>query len=407
MYSLRKDQIKILLLEGIDDSSVEVFKDNGYHNIETVETALESKELENKLKDTYILGIRSRTQLTPELLKKAPKLLAIGCYCIGTNQVSINDAALMGIPVFNAPHANTRSVAELVIGLTIMLMRNIFTKNQMAHQGEWQKTAKDSHEVRGKVMGIVGYGHIGSQVSILAEAMGMQVLYYDIINRLPLGNAQPVCSLEELLEKSHIVTLHVPETKQTKNLMDDARLKKMKEGSWLINASRGNTVNINALEKYLENGHIKGAALDVFPNEPKGKKKTFENPLKKHPQVVLTPHIGGSTEEAQQKIGIEVSRKLVEYSGWGATEGAVNFPSLSLPKHENTHRILNIHQNTPGMIQKINTAIAAENINVQSQYLLTSELIGYVVLDIEKAVSIKLKKNFQKLEGSIRTRVLY
>lgn len=407
MYSLAKEKIKVLLLEGIDESAAQFFKDQGYGNVELIGKALEKEELYAKLENVFILGIRSRTQITDEVLKHAPKLFAIGCFCIGTNQVSLKDAALQGIPVFNAPHANTRSVAELVIGWTIMLMRNIFQKNYLAHQGEWQKTAEGSHEVRGKVMGIVGYGHIGSQVSVLAESLGMHVIYYDVVSKLPLGNAIPVQSLEELLRQSDVVTLHVPEIDQTRNLINAENIQKMKRGAYLINASRGTTVEIDALKEGLDSRHIAGAALDVFPQEPKERTVEFKNSLRGDPRVILTPHIGGSTEEAQNKIGLEVSWKLVHYSDRGSTEGAVNFPPLFLSKHQNTHRILNIHHNIPGMMQKINAVIADENINVQSQYLLTNEDIGYVVLDIEKAVSSQLKKKMQKLDGSIRTRILY
>jgi D-3-phosphoglycerate dehydrogenase / 2-oxoglutarate reductase len=407
MLSLDKDKIKVLLLEGIDQSAVQIFNEQGYRNIEQVAGALDGKELEKKLKDAYILGLRSRTQLTPEMLACAPKLFAVGCFCIGTNQVSLPAAAKQGVPVFNAPHANTRSVAEMVIGLTIMLMRHIFPKSISAHQGDWLKSAGGSHEVRGKVMGIVGYGHIGSQVSVLAEALGMRVVYYDVLNKLPLGNAQAVESLEELLKLSDVVTLHIPETEQTRQIMNDKRLHMMKKGACLINASRGTTVDIRALKKCLDYGLLGGAALDVFPAEPQGKGAVFESPLRGDTRVIITPHIGGSTEEAQVKIGMEVSRKLIAFSDWGNTEGAVNFPSLSLPKHQNTHRILNIHRNIPGMMQKINAAIAEENINVQSQYLLTNELMGYVVLDIEKKVSKNLRERLQKLDGSIRTRILY
>ena len=407
MLSLDKDKIKIVLLEGIDQSSVQFFNDQGYQNVELFTKALEGRDLKSALSDAFILGIRSRTQLNLEILREAPRLFAIGCFCIGTNQVSLKDAARLGIPVFNAPHANTRSVAELVIGWTIMLMRHIFEKSHLAHEGKWKKTALGSHEVRGKVIGIVGYGHIGSQVSILAEALGMQVIYYDIVSKLPLGNAQPAQCLEELLQKSDIVTLHVPETEQTKKLLNAERMEMMKPGGYVINASRGTTVDIDALKQFLDSGHLAGAALDVFPKEPESAAVEFDSPLRGNPKVIITPHIGGSTEEAQTKIGWEVSRKLVQYSDWGSTEGAVNFPSLSLPKHENTHRILNIHKNTPGMIQKINAAVADEDINVQSQYLLTNEEIGYVVLDIEKAASDILKEKLQGLEGSIRTRILY
>lgn len=407
MLSLNKDKIKIVLLEGIDPNSVQFFNECGYRNVELIGKALEGPDLAAALKEAFILGIRSRTQLNLEILLQAPKLFAIGCYCIGTNQVALTDAASRGIPVFNAPHANTRSVAELVIGWTIMLMRRIFEKNHLAHEGKWKKTAFGSHEVRGKIMGIVGYGHIGSQVSVLAEAMGMQVIYYDIVGKLPLGNARPAQSLEELLQKSDIVTLHVPESAQTKNLLDAERMELMKKGGYLINASRGTTIDLDALKQFLDRGHLAGAALDVFPKEPEGEAVEFNSPLRGDPRVIITPHIGGSTEEAQSQIGSEVSRKLVQYSDWGSTEGAVNFPSLSLPKHQKTHRILNIHKNAPGMIREINAAVAGEGINVQSQYLLTNMEIGYVVLDIEKAVSSRLKEKIQQLEGSIRTRILY
>lgn len=407
MHSLGKEKIKVLLLEGIDESAAQFFYDQGYSNVELIGKALEGEELYAKLRDAFILGIRSRTQMTDEVLQHAPKLFAIGCFCIGTNQVSLKDAALRGIPVFNAPHANTRSVAELVIGWTIMLLRNIFLKSHLAHQGEWQKTAVGSYEARGKVMGIVGYGHIGSQVSILAESLGMQVIYYDVVSKLPLGNATPVESLEGILQQSDIVTLHVPETDLTRNMINADNIQMMKKGAYLINASRGTTVDIDALKAGLDSGHIAGAALDVFPQEPKGTAVQFESSLRGDPRVIITPHIGGSTEEAQNKIGLEVSRKLVQFSDWGNTEGAVNFPPLSLPKHQNTHRILNIHHNTPGMMQKINAAVAAEDINVQSQYLLTNNEIGYVVLDIEKNASRQLKEKVQELDGSIKTRILY
>lgn len=407
MLSLDKDKIKVLLLEGIDPSSVDIFNQNGYHNVELLKTALEGNQLAEKLQDAFILGVRSRTQVTKEVMSQAKKLFAIGCFCIGTNQVALKDAAFHGIPVFNAPHANTRSVAELVLGLTVMLMRNIFPKSCAAHEGKWLKTVQGSREVRGKVIGIVGYGHIGSQVSILAEAFGMYVLYYDIIGKLPLGNAKAIGSLDELLQQSDVVTLHVPETDQTKNMIGAAELKKMKEGAVLINASRGSVVDVDALKKCLDSEKIQGAAIDVFPEEPKEKSHEFISPLRDDSRVIMTPHIGGSTLEAQHNIGVEVSCKLVHFSDRGSTEGAVNFPSLTLPLHTETHRILNIHRNEPGMMQKINKAVADEQINVQSQYLLTNEQIGYVVLDIEKKASRALTKMLQQIEGSIRTRVLY
>lgn len=405
--SLEKEKIKVLLLEGIDPSAEEVFNKHGYSNVESLPFALGEKALKDKLQDTFILGIRSRTQLTKEIIDQASRLFAIGCFCIGTDQVALRDAALKGIPVFNAPHSNTRSVAELVIGLTIMLMRDVFSKNAAAHRGKWLKNTEGSHEVRGKVIGIVGYGHIGSQVSILAEALGMQVYYYDLQDKLPLGNAKALSSLEELLVKSDIVTLHVPDSPSTENMIRDEHFKMMKEGAYLINASRGSVVDIEALNTFLESGKIKGAALDVFPKEPASSSVEFKSPLKGKDNVILTPHIAGSTLEAQHNIGFEVSRKLIYYSDRGSTEGAVNFPGINLPEHKEAHRILHIHKNIPGMLQKINKAIADENINVQSQYLLTTEDIGYVVLDIEKEVSGELSMALQEIKGTLRTRILY
>ncbi|MFQ5729859.1 MAG: phosphoglycerate dehydrogenase [Waddliaceae bacterium] len=402
-----KKKIKVLLLEGVDQSAVDLFREHGYANVETIPSALHDEELLEKLQDTLILGIRSRTYLSEKILVQAPKLLAVGCFCIGTNQVALREAAFKGVPIFNAPHSNTRSVAELVMGLTIMLMRGIFVKSFAAHEGKWLKTATGSHEVRGKVLGIVGYGHIGTQVSVLAESLGMQVYYYDIKTKLPLGNAKSLGSLEELLKISDIVTLHVPETPETRNMMDEKHMGMMKNGAFLINASRGTVVNIDALSESLERGHIEGAALDVFPREPEDLSIPFESPLKGKPNVILTPHIGGSTLEAQRNIGVEVSRKLIHYSDRGSTEGAVNFPELNLPLHKDVHRILHIHKNVPGMLRQINKAIAEENINVQSQYLLTNLDIGYVVLDIEETVSDNLMKTLKQIQGTIRARLLY
>lgn len=401
------ENTKILLLEGIDKSAEETFRESGYKNVVTLPAALTGDQLIEEISDANIVGIRSRTKLTHEVLEHAKELYAIGCFCIGTDQVALSDAALHGVPVFNAPHSNTRSVAELVIGYAVMLMRNIFPKSMAAHDGKWLKDASGSHEVRGKVIGIVGYGHIGSQVSILAESIGMQVCYYDTQTKLPLGNAQPVSSLEELLEKSHIVTLHVPGDESTINIMDLNNLLKMKRGAFLINASRGTTVDIEALKSCLDDGRIQGAAIDVFPQEPKNSDKTFESPLRGYSNVILTPHIGGATTEAQRNIGVEVSNKLIKYTDRGNTEGAVNFPMINLPIHRDTHRVLHIHKNIPGMLQQINKAVADEGINVQSQYLLTNPDIGYVVLDIEKTASKSLHEALDKIEGTIRTRIIF
>jgi len=410
-FSLSKEKIKVVLLEGIHPKAEEVFRESGYTNIESYPTTLKGKELIDKIQDAFMIGIRSRTQITPEILQHAPKLIAIGCFCIGTNQVAVEEAANRGIPVFNAPHSNTRSVAELVIGLIIMLFRDIFPKNAAAHRQEWRKTAKNSYEIRGKTIGIVGYGHIGSQVSILAEALGMHVIYYDIKTKLPLGNARPVKSLEELLKKADIVTLHVPEDETTINMINAKALSMMKQNSYLINASRGKVVDIDALADALRSGHLRGAAVDVFPNEPSSNKEKLESPLIGLENVILTPHIGGSTQEAQENIGVEVANKLVYYSDRGTTEGAVNFPMVNLRPTDHAHRILHIHENRPGLLKEINKRVADQNINVLGQYLETRKLIGYVVLDIDPDVPIpvlkKLRADLNQIEGTIRTRMLY
>ncbi|MDJ0837297.1 MAG: phosphoglycerate dehydrogenase [Acidobacteriota bacterium] len=405
--SLNKDKIRIVLLEGIHPHAVEVFNEHGYQNVELISHALTADALIDKIKDARLVGVRSRTQLTDEVLDKTKKLMAVGCFCIGTNQVSLDTAAMNGVPVFNAPHSNTRSVAELVVGQTIMLLRGIFPKSMAAHQQSWIKTAKGSHEVRGKVIGIVGYGHIGSQVSVLAEAMGMTIIYYDVQRKLPLGNARSIGSLEGLLEQADVVTLHVPQEESTRNLMSREMLERMKPGSHLINASRGNVVDIEALAELLRSDHIAGAAVDVFPVEPKSNKQAFESPLIGLPQVILTPHIGGSTQEAQRSIGHEVATRLIHFSDRGETDGSVNFPPVNLPEHEGSHRILHIHRNEPGMLRQINKALAEENINVLGQYLGTNNKIGYVVLDIAKDMSERLFERIRAVEGTIRCRMLY
>lgn len=407
MLSYPKDKITILLLEGIDPAAAEIFCDNGYSNVKILPHALEGRELEEILEDVFIVGIRSRTRLTDSIIQKAPRLFAIGCFCIGTDQVALREAALKGIPVFNAPHSNTRSVAELVIGLSIMLMRNIFPKSVAAHQGIWEKTAKGSFEARGKVIGIVGYGHIGTQVSVLAEAMGMHVVYYDIESKLPLGNAHPLDTLDHVLKASDIVTLHVPDTPQTRDMIGRAQIRKMKKGACLINYSRGKVVDIEALRDAIDSRHLLGAAVDVFPQEPDSLGPGFVSPLQGLQQVILTPHIGGSTEEAQRNIAKEVSRKLVYYSDRGSTEGAVNFPTLTLAPVKDTHRLLHIHHNVPGMLQQINKVIADEKINISGQFLLTNADIGYVVLDIEKKATHALIERLRDIKHTVRARVLY
>lgn len=409
--SLSKDKIKIVLLEGIHPRAKEILRQHGYTNIESYPSTMDQANLKELLKDTFILGIRSRTDITAEVLNNAPKLITVGCFCIGTNHVALEDAALNGIPVFNAPHSNTRSVAELVIGLTVMLFRNIFPKNLAAHRGQWLKSADDSCEVRGKTMGIIGYGHIGSQVSILAEALGMQVIFYDIKPKLPLGNAHPVNSLKDLLKRADIVTLHVPEDETTRNMINRTTLSRMKKNSILMNASRGNVVDQDALTAFLSSGHLRGAAVDVFPSEPSSGQDKFSSPLQGLDNAILTPHIGGSTLEAQENIGVEVATKLIYFSDRGSTEGAVNFPMVNLRPNEKTHRILHIHRNQPGMLSAINERVASMGINITGQYLETNYHIGYVVLDIDKKAGREnlkiLRKNLGEIPGTIRTRVLY
>ena len=406
-FSLHKNKIQILLLEGIHPRAIDYFIDSQYPEIKLLKTALSEEELIEQLENVYFLGIRSRTQVTERVLEKAQHLAAIGCFCIGTNQVNLQAAASRGIPVFNAPHSNTRSVAELVIGHTIMLMRNIFEKSLAAHEGRWLKSAEGSHEVRGKTLGIIGYGHIGTQVSVLAESLGMKVIFYDTQTKLPLGNAKAKKSLYSLLKESDVVTLHVPEDPSTFNLIGLSQLEQMKEGAYLINASRGNVVDIDTLREFLDSGRLRGAAIDVFPKEPKHQNEEFLSPLQGVANVILTPHVGGSTKEAQENIALEVSQKIISYSDKGSTDGAVNFPQVNLPLHEDAHRILHTHQNIPGMLQHINTLLAKEKINILGQHLQTLNDIGYVVLDIEKESSKRTLEKIKTIEGTIRARLLY
>ncbi|GAB3298199.1 phosphoglycerate dehydrogenase [Pseudidiomarina andamanensis] len=409
--SLAKERIQILLLEGVHDSAIEVLKQHGYTNIKALKTSLNEDELCEAIKDVHFLGIRSRTQLTPKVFAAADKLAAVGCFCIGTNQVDLEAARDNGVVVFNAPFSNTRSVAELVLAEIIMLLRRIPQKNAVAHRGGWDKAAKGSFEARGKVLGIIGYGHIGSQLSILAEQLGMQVRYYDIETKLSLGNALQVRRLDDLLKQADVVTLHVPETPQTQWMIGAEQLAKMKPGSVLINASRGTVVKINALADALKSEHLAGAAIDVFPVEPKGNDEQFESPLRGIDSCILTPHIGGSTEEAQENIGIEVAGKLVRYSDNGSTLSAVNFPEVALPAHEGSRRLLHIHQNRPGMLTRINQILAEQNINVSGQYLQTDSKVGYVVIDIEtppkSTIADDLLIAMRNIEGTIKARVLY
>jgi D-3-phosphoglycerate dehydrogenase len=405
--SYPKDKIKILLLENISEAAVEEFREAGYNNIEKLSPALDEKELMQKIKGVHLLGIRSKTQVTEKVLSKADKLLAIGCYCIGINQVNIKAATQKGIAVFNAPHANTRSVAELVIGLSIMLIRKISDKNMAAHKGIWMKEAKGSYELRGKTLGIIGYGNIGSQVSVLAEAMGMDVVYYDIESKLPHGNATQVRSLRELLKRSHIVTLHVPSEASTRYMINEESLRHFKKGSILINYSRGDVVDLAALKTCLQSGQISGAAIDVFPEEPEKNGASFTSELQNLPNVILTPHIGGSTEEAQLNIGLDVTSKLLNYLEKGSSIGSHSVPPLNLSIQNKTHRILHIHSNIPGVLGEINSKLSQHHINILGQYLKTNDHIGYVVLDVDTNLSKEAFALLNGVKGTIKTRMLY
>ena len=410
--SLAKDKIKILLLEGLHPSSLEELKSKGYSNIESLKTSLSESDLIEKIADVHFIGIRSRTQLTEKVLSHANKLVAIGCFCIGTNQVDLKAAQNRGIPVFNAPFSNTRSVAELVLGETLLLLRGIPEKSAKAHRGEWFKSAVGSVEARGKVLGIVGYGHIGMQLGILAETLGMRVRFYDVETKLPLGNASQSPTLNALLAEADVVSLHVPETVQTQNMIAQAQFSAMKDGAIFINASRGTVVDIDALAAALECKKIAGAAIDVFPVEPKSNDDEFISALRGFDNVILTPHIGGSTKEAQANIGLEVATKLAKYSDNGSSLSAVNFPEVSLPDHSipgqtGTSRLLHIHHNQPGVLTKINQAFAEHNINIAAQYLQTDDKIGYVVIDIDSQDSEQALKELKQIDGTIRARILH
>jgi len=405
--SYPKEKINILFLENISDAAVKQFKDAGYSSVKKLGGALSEEQLIKEIKDVHLLGIRSKTQITKNILDAAKKLQAIGCFCIGVNQVDLKSARQNGVVVFNAPYSNTRSVAELVIGLAIILIRRIPDKNAAAHQGIWKKEAKGSYELRGKTLGIIGYGNIGSQVSVLAESLGMKVIFYDTVTRLPLGNAVSKKSLKEVLGQADIVTLHVPETAQTKNLINKANIKHFKKGSILINYARGEVVELDVLAKAIKEEHISGAAIDVFPWEPEKNGDTFQTPLQNLPNVILTPHIGGSTEEAQANIGEDVSNKLFQYLEMGSSTGSHTIPSLSLPPQEGTHRILHIHNNVPGVLSAINTALSQHHINILAQYLKTNDEVGYVVLDVDKKLSNQALELLRGLKDTIKVRLLY
>lgn len=405
--SYPKEKINILFLENISEKAVQQFKQNGYVNVRKLSGALSEAELIKEIKDVHLLGIRSKTQITAKVLDAATKLQAIGCFCIGVNQVNLKAATQKGVVVFNAPYSNTRSVAELVIGAAIMLIRRIPDKNKAAHEGRWFKEAKGSYELRGKTLGIIGYGNIGSQVSVLAEALGMKIRFYDIETKLPLGNAVACKSLKEVVSQSDIVSLHVPETNQTKNMVNKALLKQFKQGAILINYARGEVVDIPALTKALEEKQLSGAAIDVFPVEPEKNGDVFETPLQGLTNVLLTPHIGGSTEEAQENIGEDVSIKLFQYLERGITNGSHTVPPISLPPVDGAHRILHIHNNVPGVLSAINTELSKHNINIVGQYLKTNDAIGYVVLDVDNKLSKRALELLKAVKHTIKVRMLY
>ncbi|MGQ7246363.1 phosphoglycerate dehydrogenase [Halomonas sp. V046] len=405
--SLDKSKIKILLLEGVHQSAVDNFLNAGYTTIEHVPTSLDEETLIEKIRDVHFVGLRSRTQLNERVFAAAEKLVAVGCFCIGTNQVDLTAALSRGIPVFNAPFSNTRSVAELVLAEAIMLLRGIPEKNARAHEGGWLKHAKNSHEARGKTLGIVGYGSIGSQLSVLAEALGFDVIYYDVITKLGMGNARQVASLEELLARSDVVSLHVPDLPSTRWLMGEEQISLMKPGAILINAARGSVVVIEALAEAIQEGRLNGAAIDVFPVEPKGSNEEFVSPLRGLANVILTPHIGGSTLEAQENIGVEVSEKLITFSDNGTTVTSVNFPEVALPAHPDKHRLLHIHENVPGVLSEINRVLSENDINISGQYLQTNAEVGYVVIDVDKAYGAQALDALRQVNHTLRTRVLY
>ena len=407
--SYPRQDIKVLLLEGVSASAVDSFRRAGYSHVELHAKSLPEDDLKARIADAHIVGIRSRTHLSDNVLAQAKRLIAVGCFCIGTNQVDLTAARKLGVPVFNAPYSNTRSVAELVIAEAIMLLRGIPQKNALCHRGGWTKSASGSYETRDKVLGIVGYGHIGTQVGVLAEGLGMRVIFHDVETKLSLGNARAVSSLDELLERADVVTLHVPETPATQMMIRREQLAKMRAGSMLINASRGTVVDIDALASALRDGHLAGAAVDVFPVEPKGNDDAFVSPLLGMDNVILTPHIGGSTLEAQDNIGIEVASKLIRYSDNGSTLSAVNFPEATLPEHPHSRRLLHIHRNVPGMLSRINELFSAGNINIDAQFLQTDAEVGYVVIDVtaDAAQATALKEKLAAIPGTLRTRVLY
>ena len=405
--SYPKEKINILFLENISKTAADRFMDAGYSSVKRLPGAMSESELIKEIKNVHLLGIRSKTKITAEVLKNAKKLQAIGCFCIGTNQVDMKEATAKGVAVFNAPYSNTRSVAELVMASSIMLIRKIPDKNRSAHEGVWLKDSTGSHELRGKTLGIVGYGNIGSQVSVLAEAMGMKVIFYDTETKMPLGNAESKKALKDLLREADIVTLHVPDLLSTRNMINRNNIKYFKKNSILINYARGGVVDLDELKKALEKGDLSGAAIDVFPKEPAKNGEAFSSPLQGLSNVLLTPHIGGSTEEAQQNIGEDVSNKLFNFLERGITTGSHSVPPLNLPPNENTHRILHIHKNVPGVLSEINTQLSSHHINILAQFLKTNDDIGYVVLDVNKSLSKKALDLLKNVKDTIKVRLLY
>ena len=405
--SYPRSRIKILLLENISAAAVAELEASGYAEIRQIKGALSEADLSEEIRGVHILGIRSKTQISAEVLENADKLLAIGAFCIGVNQVDLKAATEKGVAVFNAPYSNTRSVAELVIALCVMLIRKIADKNSAAHKGVWLKDSKGAFELRGKTLGIIGYGNIGSQISVMAEALGMHVVYYDVLTKLPLGNAKQIRDLHELLTQSDIVTLHVPSDATTRNMINEETLSAMKDGAIFLNYSRGEVVDLDALREFIENGKISGAAVDVFPFEPEKNGDEFTSVLQNLPNVILTPHIGGSTEEAQANIGLDVTSKLIKYLEFGISEGSHTVPQVNLSLQDKTHRILHIHQNIPGVLSEINSKLSAHNINILGQFLKTNDAIGYVILDIDTKLSGEAFEILKEVKGTIKTRMIY
>ena len=405
--SLEKSKIKFLLLEGIHPSAVATLQQAGYSNIEEHPKALPNAQLKAAIADAHFVGLRSRTQLNQEVLAQARKLVAVGCFCIGTNQVDLKAATRFGVAVFNAPFSNTRSVAELVLAEAILLLRGVAEKNAAAHRGQWLKSASNAFEIRGKRLGIIGYGNIGMQLGVLAEGLGMQVQFFDVVNKLPLGNARQVPSLNQLLANSDVISLHVPETGSTRNLIGVRQIEQMQPGAIVINASRGTVVDIDALAAGLESGHLGGAGIDVFPVEPRSNDDEFISPLRRYDNTFLTPHIGGSTVEAQENIGMEVAEKLARYSDNGTSTSSVNFPEVALPEHAGSHRLLHIHHNVPGVMSAINAVFSENNLNITAQFLQTNELLGYVVIDVDAEYSEMALNKLANIDGTVRSRVLF